>query len=191
MYFKSYNPTTLTDNAARARATRMFDIVRDFCGKENPTVRDYIAYKASKMNTFGPALYAGWVDDRRAEWAEIIKTVRQCGTSPNGKPVVYFAIIDGGVKCGQTANIVDRHCQINADTPIQHMWYMELESKEQARKAEHALHGIFDHALNMYREENKQDYYSCSAEQAQKFITANAKKMYQAIMEKLEMEKGE
>lgn len=191
MYFKSYNPATLTDNAARGRASRMLDIVRDFCGKENPTVRDYIAYKASKMNTFGSAFYAGWVNDRRAEWAEIVKTARQCGTSPNGKPVVYFAIIESGVKCGETSNIVVRHCQINATTPIQHMWYMELESKEQAKKAEHALHGIFDHAHNMYRKENKLDYYSCSAEQAQKFITANAKKMYQAIMEELGMEKGE
>lgn len=191
MYFKSYNPTTLTDNAARGRASRMLDIVRDFCGKENPTVRDYIAYKASKMNTSGPALYAGWVNDRRAEWAEIVKTARQCGTSPNGKPVVYFAIIESGVKCGKTSNIVVRHCQINTKTPIQHMWYMELENKEQAKKAEHALHGIFDHARNLCREENKLDYYSCSAEQAQKFITANAKKMYQAIMEELGMEKGE
>jgi hypothetical protein len=35
----------------------------------------------------------------------------------------------------------------------------------------------------MSRQQGKKDYYNCDTEQAQKFITKNAHKIYEAVME--------
>ena len=119
-------------------------------------------------------------------WAEIVELVRNQGQPLRGQHVVYFSIISGGVKPGETKDIIQRYSTINRATPVQKMWYMEVANKAQAQAAEHALHNIFDHARCMNRCQNKKDYYECNEEQAQKFITANAHKIHQAIMEAIE-----
>lgn len=193
MYFNRYTPATKSQNLVVARAVHTFNAVRNFCGKAEPRSKDYIAYCREKLNVYDvctfmlePEEVRIWELSRRAEWAEIKELVHNAGQPLHNQHVVYFAIIDSGLKCGEAKNLVQRHCDINRATPVQKMWYMEVENKEQARAAEHALHTIFDHARCMSRQQNKKDYYECDEEQAKKFIAANANKIYQAVMEAIE-----
>lgn len=193
MYFNRYTPATKSQNLVVARAVHTFNSVRNFCGKAEPRSKDYIAYCREKLNVYDvcsfmlePEEARIWEMARRAEWAEIKELVHNAGQPLHNQHVVYFAIIDSGLKCGEAKNLVQRHCNINRATPVQKMWYMEVENKAQAQAAEHALHTIFDHARCMSRQQNKKDYYECDEEQAQKFIAANANKIYQAVMEAIE-----
>lgn len=193
MYFNRYTPATKSQNLVVARAVHTFNAVCNFCGKAEPRSKDYIAYCREKLNIYDvcsfmlePEEARMWELARRAEWAEIKELVHNAGQPLHNQHVVYFAIIDSGLKCGEAKNLVQRHCDINRATPVQKMWYMEVENKAQAQAAEHALHTIFDHARCMSRQQNKKDYYECDEEQAQKFIAANANKIYQAVMEAIE-----
>lgn len=193
MYFNRYIPATKSQNLVVARAFHTFNAVCNFCGKTEPRSKDYIAYCRDKLNVYDvctfmlePEEARVWELARRAEWAEIMELIRNAGQPLHHQHVVYFAIIDGGMKCGEAKNLVQRHCNINRATPVQKMWYMVVENKAQAQAAEHALHTIFDHARCMSRQQNKKDYYACDTERAQKFITANAHKIHQAVMEAIE-----
>lgn len=193
MYFNRYTPATKSQNLETARAQMVYNAVSRFCGKAEPRARDYIEYSREKLNAYDvcamllePEEAHAWELACRTEWAEIVELVRNQGQPLRGQHVVYFSIISGGVKPGETKDIVQRYSTINRATPVQKMWYMEVANKEQAQAAEHVLHNIFDHARCMNRCQNKKDYYECDEEQAQKFITANAHKIHRAIMEAIE-----
>ena len=186
MYFNRYTPATKSQNLETARAQMVYNAVSRFSGKAEPRVKDYVAYCREKLNTYEvctfllePDEYAMWEMSKKAEWCELVELVRN-------QHVVYFAIIDSGVKCGEAKDLVQRYSNINRTTPVQKMWYMEVENKAQAQAAEHALHTIFDHARCMNRQQNKKDYYECDMECAQKFMTANAHKIHKAVMEAIE-----
>ena len=209
MYFNRYTPATKSQNLETARAQMIYNAVSRFSDKAEPRAKDYYNYLvctkikggastlglASAYEHFGNFTHA---EELRAEvneaiaelnvlpWAEIVELVRNQGQPLRNQHVVYFAIIDGGMKPGETKDIVQRYSDINRATPVQKMWYMEVESKAQAQAAEHALHTIFDHARCMNRCQNKKDYYECETERAQKFITANAHKIHKAVMEAIE-----
>lgn len=206
MYFNRYTPATKSQNLETARAFHVYNTVRNFCGKDEPRAQDYYNYLVCKKVRDGAHLLGlahghellgniehamelrTQVDEAVAAlnapaWADIKKAIRNAGQPLHNQHVAYFAIIDGGLKCGEAKNLVQRHCNINRETPIQRMWYLPVENKAQALAAEHALHTIFDHARCMNRQQNKKDYYQCDTEQAQKFVTANAHKIYQAVME--------
>lgn len=190
MYFNRYTPATKSQNLETARAQMIYNAVSRFCGKAEPRAKDYVAYCRDKLNAYDicammlePEEARLWELACRSEWAEL---VRNQGQPLRGQHVVYFSIISGGVKPGETKDIIQRYSTINRATPVQKMWYMEVANKAQAQAAEHALHNIFDHARCMNRCQNKKDYYECDEEQAQKFITANAHKIHQAIMEAIE-----
>ena len=209
MYFNRYTPATKSQNLETARAQMIYNAVSRFSGKAEPRAKDYYNYLvctkikggastlglASAYEHLGNFTHA---EELRAEvneaiaelnvlpWAEIVELVRNQGQPLRNQHVVYFAIIDGGMKPGETKDIVQRYSDINRATPVQKMWYMEVESKAQAQAAEHALHTIFDHARCMNRCQNKKDYYECETERAQKFITANAHKIHKAVMEAIE-----
>lgn len=191
MYFNIYAPATKSENCESARARHTFNAVCKFCGKEEPRFEDYVAYRDAHDLTFhdhidflcDPDAEAIWQNSLRPEWNAIRKALREMGQPLHNQHVAYFAIIDGGLKCGEAKNLVQRYCNINRATPIQKMWYIEVETKEQAKIAEHMLHNIFDHARCMNRQQNKKDYYECDSENAQKFITKNAHRIYEAIME--------
>ena len=193
MYFNRYTPATKSQNLETARAQLVYNAVSRFCGKAEPRAKDYIEYSREKLNAYDicsmmlePEETRLWELACRSEWAEIVELVRNQGQPLRGQHVVYFSIISGGVKPGETKDIIQRYSTINRATPVQKMWYMEVANKAQAQAAEHALHNIFDHARCMNRCQNKKDYYECDEEQAQKFITANAHKIHQAIMEAIE-----
>ena len=193
MYFNRYTPATKSQNLETARAQMVYNAVSRFSGKAEPRAKDYIAYCREKLNTYdvcafllNPEEARLWEIARRAEWEDLMELVRNQGQPLRGQHVVYFAIIEGGMKPGETKDIIQRYSNINRATPVQKMWYMEVENKAQAQAAEHALHNIFDHARCMNRCQNKKDYYECETERAQKFITANAQKIHQAIMEAIE-----
>lgn len=193
MYFNRYTPSTKSENCETARAFHTYNAVRNFCGKDEPRFPDFVAYRQNKLGVmrgtmlnYCPERMEAFETSLRPEWAEIREIVRNAGQPLHEQFVAYFAIIDGGIKCGEAKNLVQRYCNINHDTPILKMWYVEVDSKEQARAAEHALHMVFDHARCMNRQQNKKDYYECDADRAQKFIAANAKEIYAAIMEAIE-----
>lgn len=194
MYFNTYKPAA--KNCQTARAFHTFNAVRNFCGKAEPRFSDYAAYRwthslpARERHAiiYDMEAQTQWELSLKAEWAEIRKLVREAGQPLHRQYVVYFAIIDGGVKCGETNNIVQRYSVINNATPIAKMWYMEVDSKENAKTAEHALHNVFDHARCMNRQQGKKDYYECDSDKAAKFIAANAQKFYNAIAAALEEE---
>lgn len=193
MYFNRYTPATKSQNLEAARARMIYNAVSRFCGKAEPRARDYIEYSRGKLNTNDVCAMMLdseearlWELTCRSEWAEIVELVRNQGQPLRGQHVVYFSIISGGVKPGETKDIVQRYSTINRATPIQKMWYMEVANKEQAQAAEHVLHNIFDHARCMNRCQNKKDYYECDEEQAQKFIATNARKIHKAIIEAIE-----
>lgn len=196
MYFKTYAPATKPENLATARAFHTYNAVRNFCGKDEPRFPDFVAYCAARSLTFRERILFGvdpdaetlWAESLRSEWTAIREAVQAAGQPLRKQFVVYFAIIENGVKCGETNDLVQRYCNINRSTPIQRMWYMEVSSKEEAQLAERALHNIFDHARCMSRRQNKKDYYDCDMESAQRFLSANKKKIYEAIMA---MVKGE
>lgn len=190
MYFNRYIPAARDCQSARAQM--IYNAVSRFCGKAEPRAKDYVAYRREKLNLWEQIALLDmeearlWELARQAEWAKITGTIRNAGQPLHNQHVVYFAIINNGLKCGEAKNLVQRHCNINRETPIQRMWYLPVENKTQALVAEHALHTIFDHAHCMNRQQNKKDYYQCDTEQAQKFVTANAHKIYQAVMEAIE-----
>lgn len=193
MYFNRYTPATKSQNLETARAQMIYNAVSRFCGKAEPRAKDYVTYCREKLNAYEictfllePDEYAMWEMSKKAEWCELVELVRNQGQPLRNQHVVYFAIIDSGVKCGEAKDLVQRYSNINRATPVQKMWYMEVESKAQAQAAEHALHNIFDHARCMNRQQNKKDYYECNAECAQKFMTANAHKIHKAVMEAIE-----
>lgn len=210
MYFNRYTPATKSQNLETARAQMVYNAVSRFCGKAEPRAKDYYNYIVCSRVKGGTSTLAlaeiyerrlgdpTHAQELRAEvdeavnapdipsWAEIKELVRNQGQPLRGQHVVYFAIIDSGVKCGEAKDLVQRYSNINHITPVQKMWYMEVESKAQAQAAEHALHTIFDHARCMSRQQNKKDYYECDMECAQKFMTANAHKIHKAVMEAIE-----
>lgn len=193
MYFNRYTPATKSQNLETARAQMIYNAVSRFCGKAEPRAKDYVTYCREKLNTYEictfllePDEYAMWEMSKKAEWCELVELVRNQGQPLRNQHVVYFAIIDSGVKCGEAKDLVQRYSNINRATPVQKMWYMEVENKAQALAAEHALHNIFDHARCMNRQQNKKDYYECDMECAQKFMTANAHKIHKAVMEAIE-----
>lgn len=209
MYFNRYTPATKSQNLETARAQMVYNAVSRFSGKAEPRAKDYYNYLvctkvkggastlglAQAYEHFGNFAHA---EELRAEvneavaaldvlpWAEIVELVRNQGQPLRNQHVVYFAIIDSGVKCGEAKDLVQRYSNINRATPVQKMWYMEVKNKTQAQAAEHALHTIFDHARCMNRQQNKKDYYECDMECAQKFMTANAHKIHKAVMEAIE-----
>ena len=193
MYFNRYTPATKSQNLETARAQMVYNAVSRFSGKAEPRAKDYVAYCREKLNTYDSRVLLFDQEEARMwelacklEWVEIVELVRSQGQSLHNQHVVYFAIIDSGLKCGEAKNLVQRYSNINRATPVQKMWYLEVENKAQAQAAEHALHTIFDHARCMNRQQNKKDYYECDCERAQKFVKANAKEIYEAIMEAIE-----
>lgn len=190
MYFNTYSPATRQENLVAARAAHLYNTVASFCGNPNPTLADFINYCYENRLTWREHLIFAcdseeqrvWEATCRDEWNETRKAMREIGQPLHRQHVVYFTIIDSGLKCGETNNLVQRHCNIHRADNIHRMWYLAVENKEQARIAEHALHNIFDHARCMSRQQGKKDYYNCDTEQAQKFITKNAHKIYEAVM---------
>lgn len=189
MYFKTYTPSTKSENCETARAFHTYNAVRNFCGKDEPRFPDFVAYRLHQMGVmrgtmmnYCPERMEAFEISLRPEWAEIRELVRNAGQPLRSRYVAYFALLENGMKPGETKDIVQRYSNINRDTPIRKMWYINVESKEQARAAEHALHMIFDHARCMSRQQNKKDYYECDPESAEKFLTANMKKIFELIV---------
>ena len=193
MYFNTYSPATRQENLVTARAQRTYNAVCRNSNNNNPTFIDFLnyvkipaelAFKYARMHIENQPCpeYENYIAELRHEWKEIKETVREIGQPLHRQHVVYFTIIDSGLKCGETNNLVQRHCNIHRADNIHRMWYLAVENKEQARIAEHALHNVFDHARCMSRRQGKKDYYNCDTEQAQKFITKNAHKIYEAVM---------
>ena len=188
MYFKTYTPSTKSENCETARAFHTYNAVRNFCDKDEPHFPDFVAYRLSKMGMEGffikliPEEMSAFEASLKPEWADIKEAVRNAGQPLRSQYVAYFALLENGMKPGETKDIVQRYSNINRDTPIRKLWYINVESKEQARAAEHALHMIFDHARCMNRQQNKKDYYECDPESAEKFLTANMKKIFELIV---------
>ena len=188
MYFKTYTPSTKSENCETARAFHTYNAVRNFCDKDEPRFPDFVAYRLSKMGMEGffikliPEEMSAFEASLKPEWADIKEAVRNAGQPLRSQYVAYFALLENGMKSGETKDIVQRYSNINRDTPIRKMWYINVESKEQARAAEHALHMIFDHARCMNRQRDKKDYYECDPESAEKFLTANTKKIFELIV---------
>lgn len=188
MYFKTYTPSTKSENCETARAFHTYNAVRNFCGKDEPRFPDFVAYRLSKMGMMGffieldPEEMNAFETSLKPEWADIKEAIRNAGQPLRSQYVAYFALLENGMKPGETKDIVQRYCNINRTTPIRKMWYINVESKEQAKAAEHALHMIFDHARCMNRQQNKKDYYECDPESAEKFLTANMKKIFELIV---------
>ncbi len=194
MYFNRYIPATKSENLETARAFHTFNAVCNFCGKPEPRFPDFVSYCAARDLTFrerilfatDPEAETLWAESLRAEWNNIRELVRNAGQPLRKQFVVYFAIINGGIKKGQTRDLVQRYSNINRETPIEKLWYLPVESEEESLLAEEILGNFFDHARVMKRCRGKDDYYQCDAEAAQRFITANAGKIYQAIAEAIE-----
>lgn len=195
MYFKTYAPATLSENCETARAFHQYNAVCRASGKSKPRFNDYMEYIGIPFElTVAKILeeegwetsYNAYVEELRMAWEGIKEAVRNAGQPLRKQFVVYFAIINGGVKKGQTRDLVQRYSNINRETPIEKLWYLPVESKEESLLAEEILGDFFDHARAMKRCRGKDDYYQCDEEAAQRFITANAGKIYQAIMEAIE-----
>lgn len=193
MIFKTYEPTTLSERSAIGRATVQYNAVCRACGKNKPNKNDYIEYKRkrSNMGVFltslledeeGIELNNSWAQ----EWYDIVDTIRSNDSSPIF--AVYIAILPSGVKCGETKNLRQRYSSLQKDNNILQMYYLPVETKEQSRAGEDALHYIFDHAKGMRREKNKKDYYSCDEEYARNFIERNKREIYDAIMAEIQGE---
>lgn len=142
----------------------------------------FIELDPEEMNAFETSL--------KPEWAGIREAVREAGQPLRSQYVAYFALLENGMKSGETKDIVQRYSNINRATPIRKMWYINIESKEQAKAAEHALHTIFDHARCMNRQQDKKDYYECNPESAEKFLTTNMKKIFELIVAEVSKVEG-
>ena len=195
MYFKTYAPATLSDNCETARAFHQYNAVCRASSKSKPRFNDYLEYIGTPIElTIAEVLeeegweasYNAYIEELRMEWENIKEIIHNAGQPLRKQFVVYFAIIDGGIKKGQTRNLVRRYSNINRETPIEKLWYLPVESEEESLLAEEILGDFFDHARAMKRCRGKDDYYQCDEEAAQRFITANAGKIYQAIMEAIE-----
>ena len=196
MYFKTYAPSTKSANCETARAFHTYNAVRNFCGKDEPRFPDFVAYRLSKMGTMSvfieliPEEREAFENSLRPEWTEIRELVRNAGQPLREQFVVYFAIIDGGLKCGETGDLVQRYCRINRQDNIHKLWYLNVENEEQARHAERALHTAFDHARCLNRKQNKKDYYEGEEEAIIRFLNGNMKKIFEAIVAEVAKAEG-
>lgn len=195
MYFKTYAPATLSQNCETARAFHTYNAVCRASGKNKPRFNDYLAYIGTPLELVAAKIlkeedweisYNAYIKELRMAWEGIKETIRNAGQPLRKQFVVYFAIIDGGIKKGQTRNLVQRYGSINRETPIEKLWYLPVESEEASLLAEEILGDFFDHARAMKRCRGKDDYYQCDEEAAQRFIAANSGKIYQAITEAIE-----
>lgn len=191
MYFKTYAPATLSENCETARAFHQYNAVCRASGKNKPRFNDYLEYIGIPLElTIAKILeeegweanYNTYIEELRMTWEGIKEAIRNAGQPLRGQYVAYFALLENGMKSGETKDIIQRYGNINRATPIRKMWYINVESKEQAKAAEHALHMIFDHARCMNRQQNKKDYYECDPESAEKFLAANMKKIFEIIV---------
>lgn len=188
MYFNRYTPSTKSENCETARAFHTYNAVRNFCGKDEPRFPDFVAYRQSKLGVmrgtmlnYCPERMEAFETSLRPEWAEIREIIRNAGQPLREQFVAYFAIIDGGLKCGETGNLVQRYCNINRKDTIHKLWYLSVENEAQARLAERALHTMFDHARCLSRKQNAQDYYEGNEEAIMRFLNANMKKIFEAV----------
>ena len=193
MYFNRYTPATKSENLETARAFHVYNAVRNFCGKDEPRFADFVAYRLNKMGTMGlfieldPEELNTFETSLKPEWAAIKEAVRNVGQPLREQPVAYFAILaNGKVKKGQTTDLVQRYSNINRKDAILKLWYLPVDSEEASLLAEEVIGDFFDHARAMKRCRGKDDYYECDANRAQRFITANAKDIYNAIMDAIE-----
>ena len=193
MYFNRYTPSTKSENCETARAFHTYNAVRNFCGKDEPRFPEYVAYRLSKLGTmsmfveFIPEEREAFENSLRPEWAEIRKLIREAGQPLRKQPVAYFAILaNNKVKKGQTTDLVQRYSNINRQDAILKLWYIPVDTEEASILAEEVIGDFFDHARNMKRCRGKDDYYECDEASAQRFITANTKDIYEAIMEAIE-----
>ena len=196
MYFKTYAPSTKSANCETARAFHTYNAVRNFCGKDEPRFPDFVAYRLSKMGMMGffieldPEEMNAFETSLKPEWADIKEAIRNAGQPLREQFVVYFAIIDGGLKCGETGDLVQRYCRINRQDNIHKLWYLNVENEEQARHAERALHTMFDHARCLNRKQNKKDYYEGEEEAITRFLNGNMKKIFEAIVAEVAKAEG-
>lgn len=193
MYFKTYAPATKSENCETARAFHTFNAVRNFCGKDEPRFPDFVAYRLNKLGTMSlfiqldPEELNAFETSLKPEWAEIRKLIREAGQPLREQPVAYFAILaNNKVKKGQTTDLVQRYSNINRQDAILKLWYIPVDTEEASILAEEVIGNFFDHARNMKRCRGKDDYYECDEASAQRFITANTKDIYKAIMEAIE-----
>ena len=195
MYFNRYTPSTKSENCETARAFHTYNAVRNFCGKAEPRFPDFVAYRADRDLTFrehaifafDPEAEIAWAESLRPEWAEVRKLIREAGQPLRKQPVAYFAILaNNKVKKGQTTDLVQRYSNINRQDTILKLWYIPVDTEEASILAEEVIGDFFDHARNMKRCRGKDDYYECDEASAQRFITANTKDIYEAIMEAIE-----
>lgn len=199
MIFKTYEPLTLADRASIGVATVKFNAVCRACGKDKPNKNDYIDYCFNKLDAMAKCKLnhdwlrnendpdrATWEAQCQQEWYDILDTIRSNDNSPIF--AVYIAILPSGVKCGETKNLRQRYSALKRDNDILQMYYLPVETKEQSRAGEDALHYMFDHAKGMRREKNKKDYYSCDEEYARNFIEQNKREIYDAIMAEIQGE---
>lgn len=199
MIFKTYEPTTLSERSAVGRATVKYNAVCRACGKNKPNKNDYIDYCFDKLRVGDKCKLnhdwlrneddldrATWEAQCVQEWYNIVDTIHFNDSSPIF--AVYIAILPSGVKCGETKNLRQRYSSLQKDNDILQMYYLPVETKEQSRAGEDALHYIFDHAKGMRREKNKKDYYSCDEEYARNFIERNKREIYDAIMAEIQGE---
>ena len=193
MYFNRYTPATRSENLETARAFHTYNAVRNFCGKDQPRFSDFVAYRLSKMGTMGlfieldPEELNTFETSLKPEWAVIKEAIRNAGQPLREQPVAYFAILASGkVKKGQTTDLVQRYSNINRKDAILKLWYLPVDSEEASLLAEEVIGDFFDHARAMKRCRGKDDYYECDANRAQRFITANAKDIYNTIMAAIE-----
>ena len=199
MYFKTYAPSTKSANCETARAFHQYNAVCRASGKRKPRFNDYMEYIGIPFElTIAKLLeeegwevgYNAYVEELRMEWEGMKEAIRNAGQPLREQFVVYFAIIDGGLKCGETGDLVQRYCRINRQDNIHKLWYLNVENEEQARHAERALHTMFDHARCLNRKQNKKDYYEGEEEAITRFLNGNMKKIFEAIVAEVAKAEG-
>lgn len=192
MLFKTYTPATLSSNCEKARAVHTYNAVCRFAKKRTPNALDYAEYYFCKkmpdeeyQNCMeDDELFEESLELLEIEWHQrILPLVSSCGQPLQHQYVVYFVVFsNGGVKCGETGNLIQRYSVINNENEIETAFYLPLNSKEDAKAAEHALQRIFGHSRGMVQQMNKKDYFVCDHDYAVKFVKNNKRKMYNAIM---------
>lgn len=191
MTFKTYAPRSYSKDLKQALAQQRYE---EFCKYADfPDEIAYVSYCTANLPycqwqevVFNDEARKEWQDYCKEEWKKICALVASasCGCPLYKQPVAYIVIYaNGGVKCGETTNLPQRYYALNNQNKIEKMFWVALNSKEQAKIAEHILQHIFGHSRGMVQQMNKKDYFDCDHDYAVSFINRNKRKMYDTIME--------
>lgn len=190
MLFRTYAPITTEERSRRCRAAATFNAVRRFAETDSPDADNYATYRffqlsATQQEYFlnNPDAFTNWCFEKEDEWDDIMTVLSKVGTDlgPSGY-CVYIVIYEAAnAKVGYAKNVRQRYQNIkHHDGDIKNMYYVQIDSLQQAKAAEDAVRNFIGHGRKI-NHIGIGDHFQCATEDIEKFFKYNKRALYDLI----------